>query len=706
MIKKRKKRKEEKREKMKPSSYPAVATGHKRGTPYPPAIRERVMELLREGHSLSEVAERLRISRLTVLRYKKMAQDQNATIPQPKNMGGFRYSKLNRRQIEQLSEYLIQHPKLTLEELREIAIEKGILKSSEPADIPSISTLWYVLNKKAGMHFGRASFRDPKTTSSGSPLAEGGSPIAIEKNKFKVAQKKDKDFSISKLLFMDETNLTLNMQQNYGWAAKGRSRGPILNKPKGKMMTYNMSVIIGINQPTKKTIIYYIIKPPKRQYDPIPKTFQPYEFADPFKKIKTGYMEKQILGGNSRDSNRSGSSSDSGAPLPAQTLKNILKKHGVRHNDAKVSELRDRVYHLQTKGLVGLPRATFAGRENLGGPKKPFRSTIYDVVEFFDAFVDWWVKKKKFSKRQLALKTLILDNASTHAAIRVDDIKHKSIFHRLAKERWGFRNIVYQPPRSPQFQPVETFFAYLKSKLRHYAPPDGLYTEELLYKTIDEIIKNEITGKMIANWASGSGYHPNPKNNNVRGRGRERGRGRGRGSHPRGTANPCSMKEPLLPKSRSILCADKNGTIVKKKLPGQTKWKVLVPDSRHDLKNIQVQKKKKEPPRQTDSHSKRAPPQTRFAGYSKKKNKEKKGLIETNPKALDIKGREESVYEVQGIVDHRGDSRGRPLTYRVRWVGYPPESDTWEPVENLRFAKQAIREYHQRKKRREGGIKR
>jgi len=158
-------------------------------------------------------------------------------------------------------------------------------------------------------------------------------------------------------------------------------------------------------------------------------------------------------------------------------LKEILKKHGVHNSNAKVAELRDRVIHLQTKGLVGLPRAK---RQDKGGSKKPFRSTIYDVIEFFDGFADWY--KKKFTKKPgLASKTIIFDNAPTHAVIPVQNLKHKSIFHRLAKERWGFKNIVYQPPRSPQFQPVETFFAYLKTRLRHYAPKDGLYTEELLY---------------------------------------------------------------------------------------------------------------------------------------------------------------------------------------------------------------------------------
>mmetsp|Transcript_1566 Transcript_1566/g.2040 ORF Transcript_1566/g.2040 Transcript_1566/m.2040 type:complete len:94 (+) Transcript_1566:609-890(+) len=93
------------------------------------------------------------------------------------------------------------------------------------------------------------------------------------------------------------------------------------------MMTYNLSVVLGIHPKT----IYYIIKPPEREYDPIPPT--------------------------------------------AQKLKEVLKQHGVHSSNAKILELRNRVIHLQTKGKVGLLRAQ-RRKGGKGGPKKPFRATI------------------------------------------------------------------------------------------------------------------------------------------------------------------------------------------------------------------------------------------------------------------------------------------------------------------------------------------
>ena len=34
------------------------------------------------------------------------------------------------------------------------------------------------------------------------------------------------------------------------------------------------------------------------------------------------------------------------------------------------------------------------------------------------------------------------------------------------------------------------------------------------------------------------------------------------------------------------------------------------------------------------------------------------------------------------------------LEYLVRWRGYPPEEDTWEPLASLRSAKDALADYH------------
>lgn len=55
------------------------------------------------------------------------------------------------------------------------------------------------------------------------------------------------------------------------------------------------------------------------------------------------------------------------------------------------------------------------------------------------------------------------------------------------------------------------------------------------------------------------------------------------------------------------------------------------------------------------------------------------------------KSQKEKIYEVEKIVGKRVIESG--LQYCVKWVGYPSYSNTWEPVENLATASDAIREF-------------
>ena len=51
---------------------------------------------------------------------------------------------------------------------------------------------------------------------------------------------------------------------------------------------------------------------------------------------------------------------------------------------------------------------------------------------------------------------------------------------------------------------------------------------------------------------------------------------------------------------------------------------------------------------------------------------------------------DEDVYVAESIVDHK--HMGSTLHFLVRWVGYSPEEDTWEPRENI-LDKRLLREY-------------
>jgi hypothetical protein len=65
-------------------------------------------------------------------------------------------------------------------------------------------------------------------------------------------------------------------------------------------------------------------------------------------------------------------------------------------------------------------------------------------------------------------------------------------------------------------------------------------------------------------------------------------------------------------------------------------------------------------------------------------------LTETGP--LEVEGEEE--YEVEEIVNSERCQDG--WYYRVKWKGYGPESNTWEPKKNLEHAEDILKKYHQK----------
>jgi hypothetical protein len=57
---------------------------------------------------------------------------------------------------------------------------------------------------------------------------------------------------------------------------------------------------------------------------------------------------------------------------------------------------------------------------------------------------------------------------------------------------------------------------------------------------------------------------------------------------------------------------------------------------------------------------------------------------------------EDEDYEVERILEKKGT--GKRLRYLVKWIGWPEEDNTWEPVENLTNAKDLISAFEEKLK--------
>lgn len=58
-------------------------------------------------------------------------------------------------------------------------------------------------------------------------------------------------------------------------------------------------------------------------------------------------------------------------------------------------------------------------------------------------------------------------------------------------------------------------------------------------------------------------------------------------------------------------------------------------------------------------------------------------MTATTKASVGIKGKKDNgLYTIKKIVDHRVDKKTGTITYRTRWVNYTSKDDTFEPLSN------------------------
>ncbi|QRW23760.1 Retrotransposable element Tf2 protein [Rhizoctonia solani] len=78
-----------------------------------------------------------------------------------------------------------------------------------------------------------------------------------------------------------------------------------------------------------------------------------------------------------------------------------------------------------------------------------------------------------------------------------------------------------------------------------------------------------------------------------------------------------------------------------------------------------------------------------YVGLLSKVKRDKKRTFENRPPPVTVDGEEE--YKVEGITDM--EERNGKWFFRVKWKGYGPEDNTWEPQENLKNAGKILKKY-------------
>jgi transposase len=426
-------------------------------------VRQDVATRLTAGQTPKSISETLTISLKTVYRLKRAFRQPDGTYLAAAASVSTKQA-FDRDQLVQISEWLLDEPKLTLAELRQKAVTEECYDSIDA--VPDQSTLYRQL-KRMGFNWGRVKYSDPR--------AKRG-VIKFERCAFRMAQ--DNGLDPTTLLSFDESNYHVWDQPRLAWGTNAKPA--TLEKPKGKTLRNSVYATIGFNIDADgeyKAIIHWVFIHPRKSWRPLPDEIQEYEIENDERESIKSNLSSQII------------KALSAAGLKAELKKLVIRsptntKESMTHTLLRVFRRGSREGELRERGK---------GRPDTGGQLIPPTGTARMFSEYLheclapvlqgkgplndidtecrlsaDEGIEGCPDYAKVEfKPAINELSLLMDSAPSHLPSNHLTV---SAFHKYVKDMLGMKGIIWTPPYSPFFNPVELFFSYTKRYIRKQAP--------------------------------------------------------------------------------------------------------------------------------------------------------------------------------------------------------------------------------------------
>jgi transposase len=649
--------------------------------------RQEIVNRVSGGQRISGpagIAKQMGVSIKTIYKLLRSFKQQDGSyIVTPARIA--RKQSLTREHLVFLSETLQASPKMTLAELRQQLVNEGHFTTLD--DVPDSSTIWRRL-QLMGFQYRKPVYAKTNSVRSG---------ISHERCAFRAAQDTN-TLDPTSLLSIDESNFYFEQAtRSWGSTAKPATLTSDTVMRRSLIATIAFQIVGG----EKRAIIHWKLVPPRRTWRPLSDEIEavelsPNEAAD----IRTALTSEQHI-----------------KSLNCEGLKGKLKQLGIRSTHTSQQSMREALIRVwKTKSRLGMKRARNRGRPSAGGACEAPVGDARMVSEYlfsclvpylktgelkngdgFDckgATADEGIEQcpsggKKEANVDLKQLKICWDNAPSHLPST-----HISItpFEKYAKEKLALAGVVQIPPLSPQFQPIELFFSYVKRYCRKFTVPDT----EALVKRLREATQ-KVTGDMIAGWFKKCGFliPGDPEDQE-------------RPADPNeGVVDRCALpKDARFEAREHIACFSKDGKLRREKKKGARTWshyeetneeeeKQEGEEDRGDLVDLSVAGRKAIRPQKRVKVAECAQPGDgsvpRWVGIGP----QPPGI--PHAQSTDLWD-SDSYHAVEAVVGER--QNGNRTEYLIKWRGYDDTYNEWVTADRFSAgASSLLRSWQERNRR-------